>query len=263
MTHFLEELKQLPSTRRNRSFVGIDDFAFKKRMTYGTIFIDLQKKRPIDFLETRNQIPVTEWLNKHPEIELITRDGSKTYAKAVTEASLTILQVGDRWHILHQLFEAIKKTIFNLIPAKWTPIQLIKTVVQKEKEKPFRKSEHQRLQNEEIRWERIQHVQLFYEQGYTIAAIKRKLRLSRGTVYADLRQIEKPNHQRGSPYLRFRTLIQTLLLESQTSKQIEQTYRTEGYTGSRSTLNTIIAEEKRNTVQGKTKTFSFRQKSFR
>lgn len=34
----------------------------------------------------------------------------------------------------------------------------------------------------------------------------------------------------------------------------------EGYTGSRSTLNTIIAEERRNTVQGKTKTFSFRQK---
>ncbi|WP_445683437.1 transposase [Sporosarcina sp. FSL K6-6792] len=109
MTHFLEELKQLPSTRSPLPFVGIDDFAFKKRMTYGTIFIDLQTKRPVDLLETRNQIPVTEWLNNHPEIKLITRDGSKTYAKAVTEASSSILQVGDRWHILHQLFEAIKK----------------------------------------------------------------------------------------------------------------------------------------------------------
>ena len=71
--------------------MGIDDFAFKKRMTYGTIFIDLQTKRPIDLLETRNQIPVTKWLKNHPEIELITRDGSKTYAKAVTEASTAIL----------------------------------------------------------------------------------------------------------------------------------------------------------------------------
>lgn len=241
--------------------MGIDDFAFKKRMTYGTIFIDLQTKRPMDLLETRNQIPVTEWLKNHPEIKLITRDGSKTYTKAVTEASLTILQVGDRWHILHQLFEATKKTIFNLIPTKWTPIHIDKTVVVKEdKEKPFRKSEYQRLQNEEKRWERIQHVQLLHEQGYTIAAIKRKLHLSRGTVYADLRQTEKPNHQRGSPYLQFRPLIQALLLESQTGKQIEQACRTAGYTGSRSTLNTIIAEERHNTVQGKTKTFSFRQK---
>lgn len=76
----------------------------------------------MDLLETRNQIPVTEWLKDNLEIELITRDGSKTYAKAVTEASLTILHFGDRCHILHQLFEAIKKTNFNLIPAKWTPI---------------------------------------------------------------------------------------------------------------------------------------------
>jgi len=48
--------------------------------------------------------------------------------------------------------------------------------------------------------------------------------------------------------------------DNQTGKQIEQTCRTEGYTGSHSTLNTIIAEERRNAVQGRTKTFSFRQK---
>ncbi|MBE1554059.1 hypothetical protein H4683_001134 [Filibacter limicola] len=75
-----------------------------------------------------------------------------------------------------------------------------------------------------------------------------------------MRQTEKPNHQRGSPYLQFRPLIQTLILDSQTGNQIEEACRSEGYTGSRSTLNTIIAEERRNTVQGKTKIFSFRQK---
>lgn len=102
--------------------MGIDDFAFKKRIAYGTLFIDLKTNTPMDLLDTRNQNSVTEWLKSHPEIELITRDGSKTYAKAVAEASSTILQVGDRWHILHQLFEAIKKTVYNLIPAKWMPI---------------------------------------------------------------------------------------------------------------------------------------------
>ncbi|KON69315.1 hypothetical protein AKG34_11445 [Peribacillus butanolivorans] len=29
-------------------FVGIDDFAFKKRMSYGTVFIDLKNHRPLD-----------------------------------------------------------------------------------------------------------------------------------------------------------------------------------------------------------------------
>jgi len=246
--------------KRPLPFVGIDDFAFKKRMNYGTIFIDLETKKPIDLLISRNQIPVTEWLKNHPEIKLITRDGSKTYAKAVTEASSTILQVGDRWHILHHLFEAIKKTIFNLIPAKWTPIPNDKTIVKEEKGKPFRKSDYERVQNEDKRWARIQRVQSLYEQGYTKAAIGSKLDLSRGTIYADLRQKEKPNHQRGSPYQRYRPLVQTLLLESQTGDQIAAACRLKGYTGSRSTLNKIIAEERHSTQQEKSKTFSFRQK---
>lgn len=93
--------------RQHLPFVGIDDFAFKKRMTYGTIFVDLITKKPIDLLETRKQEDVTEWLKLHSNIALITRDGSKSYAKSVTEASSSIIQVSDRWHILHQLFEAI------------------------------------------------------------------------------------------------------------------------------------------------------------
>jgi len=218
----------------------------------------------VDLLKTREQVHVTEWLKDHPEIELITRDGSKAYAKAVMEASLSILQVSDRWHILHQLFEAIKKTIVGLIPAKWTPTctdpsVLKETVI----EKPLRKNENQRLQNEEKRWARIQRVQSLYEQGYTIAAIRRKLHLSRGTIYADLRQTEKPNHQRASPYQQFRPLIHVSVLEGKTSKQIEVACRSEGYIGSVSTLTTMIAEERLNAVQHKPETFSFRQKIIR
>lgn len=238
----------------------MDDFAFKKRMTYGTIFIDLQTNKPMDLLYTRSQTPVTGWLKNHPEIKLITRDGSKTYAKAVTEASSTILQVGDRWHILHQLFEAFKKTIFNLIPAKWTPIPTDKTVIKEDKEKHIRKSDYQRVQNEAKRWARIQHVQALYEKGYTIAAIKKKLKISRGTIYADLRQTEKPNHQRASPYQQFGPFIQTLLQENKNGNQIEEACRSEGYIGSRSTLNTMIAKERSNIVGNQPKTFSFRQK---
>lgn len=233
-------------------------------MSYGTIFIDLQTNTPLDLLKTLEQIYVTEWLKDHPEIELITRDGSKAYAKAVTEASLSILQVSDCWHILHQLFEATKKTIFELVPAKWIPPQTGKAVVTDEQsEKPLRKNEYQRLQNEEKRWARIQQVQLLYEQGHPVAAIKRELHISRGTVYADLRQTEKPNHQRASPFQQFISLIQVLVSESKTSQQIEAACRSEGYTGSLSTLNTMIAEARRNTVERKPTSFSFRQKIIR
>lgn len=120
--------------------------------------------------------------------------------------------------------------------------------------------EYRRLQNEERRWARIQHVQILYEEGFSVSAIRRKLDLSRGTVYADLRQQKRPNHQRASPYQQYRPLVRSLLLENQTSKQIEQTCRSKGYTGSLATLNTMIAEERRNIAPFKSKTYLFRQK---
>ncbi|GEN89538.1 transposase [Oceanobacillus sojae] len=131
-------------------FVGIDDFAFKKRMTYGTIFIDLIRKKPIDLLETRKQEEVTEWLKSHSNIALITRDGSKSYAKAITEASSSIVRVGDCWHILHQLFEAVKNSISNMVPLKWKAPNSEQQVSEKVvRTFPARKNEARRIRKRE------------------------------------------------------------------------------------------------------------------
>lgn len=55
-------------------------------------------------------------------------------------------------------------------------------------------------------------------------------------------------------------MIRGLLSENKTGNQIEKICRSKGYTGSRSTLNTIIAKERQNLVKGRPKSFSFRQK---
>lgn len=245
-------------------FVGIDDFAFKKRHRYGTLFIDLQTHKPVDVLKTREAAEVTEWLREHPAIELITRDGSKAYASAVTAASPDILQVSDRWHLLHQLFEAVKKTVYGLLPAKWAPPQSAEQDAgQERKEVPPRKSEANRIRNEEKRWKRIIEVQSLSREGYTKAAIQRKLNISSGTVYADLRQTERPNHQRASPFDRFHPLIRSLVQAEQTVKEIEAACRAAGYQGSLSTLNALVASEKRRIRQNKPAAISVRQKVIR
>ncbi|WCK52516.1 transposase [Aneurinibacillus sp. Ricciae_BoGa-3] len=198
-------------------FVGIDDFAFKKRESYGTIFIDLQTKTPLDLIPTRTQPEVTKWLKKHPEIKLISRDGSKTYAKAASNASPHMLQVGDRWHILHQLFDAVKKEIFAIVPERWTTILSDSLPTPKETlNHSFRKNERIREENEQKRWTRIQKVHSLKEQGYKITAIVNHLNISRGTVYADLKVKQKPNHKRSSPFDHFRPFIQSLIQKNQT-----------------------------------------------
>lgn len=210
----IQWLYACPSTLRHLPFVGIDDFTFKKCFTYVTLFIDLQTHKPIDVLNTREIVNVTDWLQKYPEIELITRDGSKMYAAAVTKASPAILQVGDRWHLLHQLFEDFKKSIFSILLVKWASPSQNKLIAQKEEvDVPLYKSEAQRTRNKEKRWTRIQQVHSLFKEGYSKAAIQHKFNLSNGTVYSNLRQAEMPNHQWASPFKRFHSFIRSFVQE--------------------------------------------------
>ncbi|WP_420846139.1 transposase [Neobacillus notoginsengisoli] len=68
--------------------------------------MDLQTGAILDFLPNRDKESVRNWLIKHPEIQLITRDRAHAYKSAVDEASPKIKQVGDRWHILQHLFDS-------------------------------------------------------------------------------------------------------------------------------------------------------------
>ena len=251
-------------TPRHFPFVGIDDFAFKKRFTYGTIFIDLQTHQPLDILNTRQPEGVTKWLKTYPAIKLITRDGSKTYAAAVKEASPAILQVADRWHLLHQLFEALKKTVFALLPATWTPPSPKQsTPPTEEVNLKLRKHERLRIQNQEKRWQRIQQVQSLYKEGYTKTEIHKRLNISFGTVRNDLSKTEKPKLRRTSAFQRFRPLIRSLIQEKRASSYIEEICRSEGYKGSVSTLTNMISEERKQLKQGRPATVSIRQEVLR
>src|SRR5258708_2631363 len=54
--------------------LGLDDWAYKRGQTYGTILVDLEQHRVIDLLPDRKAKTVKTWLQQHPEIEVISRD---------------------------------------------------------------------------------------------------------------------------------------------------------------------------------------------
>jgi transposase len=148
--------------------VGIDDFAFKKRKRYGTIFIDLLTGEILDFLPNRNKDSVKNWLINHPEIQLITRDRAQAYKSAAEEASPKIKQVGDRWHIFQHLFDAVKKTIKSIVPPKWKPPG--QTVKNESPSRPLPKRLQPLEENEDKVWKRIRHAQRLRNEGKSITA---------------------------------------------------------------------------------------------
>ena len=108
----LRHLMQLPApvTRAVR-VLGVDDFAWKKRFTYGTILVDLERRKIIDVLPDRESVTVETWLKEHPEIDIVSRDRGKEFAKAATLGAPQAQQVVDRFHIVKNLSEVLREIL--------------------------------------------------------------------------------------------------------------------------------------------------------
>jgi transposase len=63
------------------SILGIDDWAHRKRQTYGTILVDLAQSRPVALLADREADTLAGWLRAHPSVKIVTRDRSTAYAE--------------------------------------------------------------------------------------------------------------------------------------------------------------------------------------
>lgn len=88
--------------------LGIDDFAFRRGRTYGTILVDLERHCVVDLLAESSAEAATAWLNAQTGIALLSRDRGGTYAEAARLGAPQAMQVADRWHLLHNLGETVQ-----------------------------------------------------------------------------------------------------------------------------------------------------------
>lgn len=99
------------------SVIGVDDFAFKKRHTYGTIVVDEATHKPVAVLDGRDGKSLKEWLQNNKHVRTVTRDRASAYAKAVEEVLPDCMQIADRFHLHQNLLEAVNKVLRRTIPA--------------------------------------------------------------------------------------------------------------------------------------------------
>lgn len=70
--------------------IGIDDWAYRKGKTYGTIIVNAINHRPIELLKGRDKEEVADWLKDHNSILYITRDRSSSYSNAIESGPLKL-----------------------------------------------------------------------------------------------------------------------------------------------------------------------------
>ncbi|SDR59222.1 Transposase [Rhizobiales bacterium GAS113] len=106
----LRQLKRRVAARSAKSLrvAGIDDWSWRKGCSYGTIVVDLERREVVDVLSDRSAAGTADWLSRHPEVEIVSRDRCGLYAQGAREGAPQARQVADRFHLLQNLRETIE-----------------------------------------------------------------------------------------------------------------------------------------------------------
>lgn len=97
--------------------MSIDDFAKKKGYEYGLIITDLITHKTLDVLPDRESETVTAWLKEHPQIKVVSRDGSNAFREGISNANPSITQISDRFHYMDNFFGYLHNYVKNTFPS--------------------------------------------------------------------------------------------------------------------------------------------------
>lgn len=80
--------------------ICIDDFAFRKGKTYGTMIVEALTHQPLELFEGRTAEATEIVLSKYQHLKTVSRDRACAYAAAIEQAHPGLAQVADRFHLM-------------------------------------------------------------------------------------------------------------------------------------------------------------------
>src|SRR3712207_6637812 len=92
--------------------IGVDDWAWRRGHRYGTIICDLERRRVVDLLPDRSAATLASWLKRHGSaVRVVSRDRSGAYADGIRSGAPKAVQVADRWHLLVNCSDALRRLL--------------------------------------------------------------------------------------------------------------------------------------------------------
>jgi transposase len=179
--------------------VGIDEWAWRRGLTYGTMLCDLERGRIIDLLPDRKAATVAAWLRCHPSVQVIARDRAAVYAEGIRQGAPDAVQIADRWHLLRNLGDALRGVVDRhraavslaadavaaLAPACEGPVQSRET-----------RSDARRRERREQRRGHYAEIRRMSDEGMPPRQIAPVLGISQRTVERWLAAGGEPDHRR-------------------------------------------------------------------
>ena len=246
-----QEERQVPTPR----VLGVDDFCFCRRRSYGAILIDLERQIPIDLLPDREAETFKKWLLAHPGVEIISRDRGGAFAEGARQGAPKARQIADRWHLLSNLSDAMQGFFLTKQP-------LLKSLTSQPEAKAPSESEQPELApwhtgmtkhtEEKSQCLHQQRVELYHQihdlaaKKIDVANMARQLGVSRQTIYNYLQMKQPPERTRINlggrrlidPYKDY--LIQRWNEGCRSAQQMYREIKEQGYTGSSTAVGRFV-----------------------
>jgi transposase len=230
--------------------LGVDDWAWRKGQSYGTILVNLDVHRVVDLLPDRSSESFAAWLTEHPGISTIARDRSGLYAEGAALGAPTAEQVADRFHLLMNLSSTVERVLEErsrelvLPPTEMPSVTPAASDSAKEDAVSSQRAlQHSRRQR---RLERYQQVMDLYGQGYSKKAISRELEIETKTIRRWLRAGQfperKPPNRRPPKVNDFSEYLQQRWNEGcHNASRLYQEICEKGYRGKRSMVARFVS----------------------
>lgn len=221
--------------------IGVDDWSWRKSQCYGTIIVDLERRTVVDILEDRNVESCTEWLRRHPETEIVSRDRCGLYAQAARQGAPQALQVADRFHLVQNLRMAIEEQM-NM-HGRATGRALLSDADNISTDFHLQRS---RLAHRKSREEIFATIHALRDQGLSCSEIERQTGFRRRSVAKWLAFKTPPDRRRAalkptSPWYFEEFLTQCWKDGNRRGRQLFHEIQQQGYEGSYSHLERLLA----------------------
>lgn len=237
--------------------VGIDDWSWRRSWRYGTMIVDLERRSVVDILEDRSVASAAQWLERHPSVEIVSRDRCGLYAQAAREGAPQARQVADRFHLMHNLRVAIEEQMSlsgratgrALLPdkgigsAQVDPIQDDRHVEATHR----RRVRHAHRQSQHMVFETVHAL---HKEGLSCSDIARRTGYGRRSIAKWLTFDKPPDRRRAalkptSPLYFEAFLTQCWTDGNRCGRHLFHDIKQRGYTGSFSNLERLLASWRR------------------
>ncbi|WP_343074049.1 transposase [Microvirga zambiensis] len=180
----------------------MDEWAWRRGRTYGTIIVDLEHNTIADLLPDRETTSVAAWLRDHPEVEIVARDRAEVYGEGVCQGAPTARHVADRWHLLRNLSVALQAVVSQHHAAiraaahevLGPQVEIVRA--QQAARLPLTAMKKRSLAIQSRRHDRYEELLRLHDARASVSGMARALQLDRKTVRCWLREGGPPSWRR-------------------------------------------------------------------